>query len=168
MKKIIFNMILLSAFISCFAQINVNETDKKRAEESDVTHFFICMTSNEYYEKVAKNNYYIFDTIGGYLYYGKVNSGFFRGKITEIFRIKIENIQEQLPNFRKLNGAELRKIVVSDIAKANKVSNKSEITIQNISYQLDDAITVFIVFWISGKEQLKTYKLNKTDFSIIK
>lgn len=160
-------MILLGTFSSCFAQIKVNKTDKKRAEETDITHFFVCMTSNYYYEKIAKNNYYIFDTINEYLYYGKVHSGFLKGKITEIFKVKIDVLQKQLPNFKKLHGAELRKIVVSDIAKVNGISNCSEIIIKDTSYQLDDTIIVFIAFVIKGQEQRKTYKLNITDFSVI-
>jgi hypothetical protein len=167
MKLIIFNMVFFGAFGFCFGKVNINESDKQKAAESDTKHFFACMTSNEHYEKVARDNYYIFDTINGYLYYGKVHSGFFKGKITEIFKVNIDIIQKQLPNFRKLHGAELRKIVVSDIAKANGISNNSAIIIKNTSYQLDDAIIVFIDFVTRGQEQRKTYKLNKTDFSII-
>jgi hypothetical protein len=168
MKKIIFNMIfLLSILDYCFGQLKVNETDKQRAKESDIMHFFVCMTSNKYSEKIAKNNYYIFDTVAGYLYYGKVHSGFIKGKITEIFKTDVEVLCKQLPNFIKLNGCLLREIVVSDIAKANGIYNKSEISIKNISYQLDDAIIISIDFVIGRQEQQKAYKLNKTDFSII-
>ncbi len=47
-------MVLLSVFSFCSAQIKVNETDRKRAEESDVMHFFACMTGYDYREKIGK------------------------------------------------------------------------------------------------------------------
>ena len=160
-------MILLSTFSSCLAQIKVNESDRKRAKESDVVHFFVCMTSNSYYEKVAKNNYYIFDSIEGYLYYGKVHPEFFNSKITDIFKVDIDVLQRQIPNFEKLHGTVLMEIVLSDISNENKILNKSEIIVKNISYQLDNVLIVSIDFAIRGKEQHKMYKLNAIDFSII-
>jgi hypothetical protein len=102
MKKIIFNTILLTTFSSCFAQIKISEADKKRAEKMDAMHFFVCMTSNNYYEKIARNNYYIFDTLNGELYYGKVKSGFFKGKITDIFKTDVYELQKQIPNFNDI------------------------------------------------------------------
>jgi hypothetical protein len=36
------------------------------------------MTSNNYLERIAKNNYYKFDAVYGELYYGKVRSGFLK------------------------------------------------------------------------------------------
>jgi hypothetical protein len=81
-KALFFNMICLSSFSFCFGQPKLNEADKRKAVESDVMHFFACMTNNVYYEKIAKNNYYIFDTVDKYLYYGKMHSGFFKGTIT--------------------------------------------------------------------------------------
>lgn len=161
------NIERLSSCRSFYDKLHPVSKIEKPRSTSDITHFFTCMTSNEYSEKIAKNNYYIFDTTDGYLYYGKVHSGFFRGKIAEIYKVDIDVLCKQLPNFRRLNGAELRKIVVSDIAKANGISNKSEITVKNISYQLDDVIIVFIDFVIEGQEQQKTYKLNTIDFSIV-
>jgi hypothetical protein len=161
------NIILLTILVSCFGQIKVNNEDRQRAEETEVMYFFVCMTSNEYYEKIAKNNYYIFDTINRYLYYEKVHSRFFKGTITEIFKVNVDVLQKQLPNFRKLHGAVLREIILSDISKKNKISNKSEIIVKNISYKLNNAIIVSVNFSIGGREQQKIYKLNTTDFNII-
>lgn len=168
MRKIIYSMILLSYFGSCFSQVKINETDRQRAEDSNVIDFFNYMVSNEYYEKIAKNDYYIFDTINGKVYYGKVHSGFFKGKITEIFKVDANALCKQIPNFRKLHGALLREIILSDIAKSNGLCNQSAIIINDISFKLDTAIIVFIDFMISGKEKQKIYKLNTADFSIIK
>jgi hypothetical protein len=160
-------MVLLSYFCPCSGQINVNETDRQRAEKSDVMHFFACMTNNRHYEKVAKNNHYIFDTINGKLYYGKVHSGFFKGKITDIFKIDVDVLQKQLPNFKKLHGFVLREIVLADIAKSNGLCNQSEIIVKNISFRLDTAIVVTIDFMINEKAQQKIYKLDTVDFSIV-
>lgn len=157
----------LCTFNFCFSQINVNESDKKRATETDVMHFFVCMTSKTYYEKVAKNHYYIFDSNGEYLYYGKIYAGFFKAKITEIFKVDINILQEQLPNFRKLHGALLKEIVLSDIAKSNGLCNQSEIIVNNISFKLDTAIFVSIDFVIRGQGRQKIYKLNTSDFGIV-
>jgi hypothetical protein len=166
-KALIFNIICLSIFSFCYGQPKLNGADKRRATESDVMHFFACMTSNAYYEKIVKNNYYIFDTIERYLYYGKIHSGFFKGTITDIFKIDVDVLQQQLPNFRKLHGFVLKEIVLSDIAKKNKIFNKSEIIVKNISFKLDNVIVVSIDFVIGGQEQRKIYKLSTSDFSII-
>jgi hypothetical protein len=167
MKTIIFSIFLLSSFDFCFGQIKVNETDRQKAEKSDIMHFFGCMTSNDYYEKIAKNNYYIFDTINGELYYGKVHSGFFKGKITDLFKIDVDTLCKKLPNYKKLNGIILREIVLSDIAKVNGLCNKSAIIVKNIAFKLEKTIIVFIDYVIEEQEQQKLYKLDTTDFSII-
>jgi len=164
---IICRMVFFNVFVSCLGQINVNQTDAQRAEKSDVMHFFTCMTSNNYYEKVAKNNYYIFDTISGKLYYGKVHSGFFKGKITDIFKVDVDMLQKQLPNFKKLHGALLREIVLSDIAKTKVLCNQSEIIVNEISFKLDTVIVVTIDFVVNGNAEQKLYKLATTDFSIL-
>jgi hypothetical protein len=112
MKTMILSIFLLSFFDVCFGQIKVNETNKQKAEKADIMHFFACMTSNNHLEKIAKENYYIFDTINGELYYGKVNSGFFKEKITEVFKIDTDTLCKQLPNV----GYELGALAnVSDI-----------------------------------------------------
>jgi hypothetical protein len=163
----ILSMFFLSSFDFCFGQIKVNETDRQRAEKADIMHFFACMTSNNYLEKIAKNNYYIFDTINGELYYGKVNSAFFKGKITEVFKIDIDTIYKRLPNYKKLNAITLREIVLSDIARTNKLCNKTEIIVNSISFNLDTAIIISIDFVIKGQQQKKTYKLDTSNFNII-
>jgi hypothetical protein len=160
-------MILLYTFGPYFFQINVNETDRQRAEKSDVMHFFDCMTSQKYYEKVAKDHYYIFDSNEEYLYYGKLSAGFFKAKIIEIFKVDVNALCKQIPNFKKLHGALLKEIVLSEIAKSNGLCNQSEIIVNTISFKLDTTIVISIDFMINGKARQEIYKLDTDDFSIV-
>lgn len=153
--------------ISCYSQIKINAMDKKRATETSVLHFFNCMVSNEFVEKVAKNNYYLFDIIEGKLYYGRIKTGFFKGKIKEIYKINIEELEEKIPNYLKLDGVLLREIVLNEIAQASGIENKSEIAVQDISFKLDKNILVDIEFLLNGLMQHKTYKLCTRNFKII-
>jgi hypothetical protein len=167
MKTMILSIFLLSSFDFCFGQIKVNEMDRQRAKKTDIMHFFSCMTGNNHLEKIAKNNYYIFDTINGKLYYGKVNSGLLKGKITEVFKVDVGELCKKIPNYKNLNGTKLKEIVLSDILKTNGLCNKSEIIVNNISFKLEMSIIVSVDFVIKGQKQQKTYKLDASDFSII-
>ena len=167
MKRIVYTIILITLCVSSYSQIKINAMDKKRATETNVSHFFNCMVSNESVEKVAKNNYYLFGIIEKKLYYGRIKAGFFKEKIKEIYKIDIEELGEKIPNYLKLDGVLLREIVLNEIAKTSGIENKSEICIQNISFKLDKNILVYVEFRYRGLVQHKTYKLSSSNFKIL-
>lgn len=167
-SSIVFMIVLLTNILPCNCQVRVNKMEIEKAKEVDYHVFFNHMIENKHFEKIAKNNYYIFDSISVFLYYGKVSAGIFNCKITTIYKTDINVLKREIPNYKKLSGYALQEIIVSKIFKTHKVTNQNEIVIVEISYKLEKNIIATVSYHIGNNiEKKEEYQINCTDFKII-
>gem|GEM_PF-2089714 len=94
----------------------------------------------------------------------------FSFEISEIYKIDSTVLVQKFPNYDKLSGENLKKILKEDIKGVESLGNINEITIDNASFSLNTDIGAEITYYTTKNDIKKTvaYKLRCSDFSIIK